>query len=428
MRAMTTSFNPDIVDTALDEALIQAAQEFGTPTYVYVTSRIEERAVAIRAAFRGTFELSFAVKSNPNPGLLKWLHHCVRLLDVSSIGEFRLALRSGWQPEQISFTGPAKRPFELKEAIAGRVGELVLESVDEARMASQIAGEQGVEQAVLVRIAPDRVPKGFGDQMAGRPGAFGIDQEQMLDEVGEILRLPHLRCEGFHIYSGTQSLKAEAICENYRNFMAIFREVCSHFQLAPRKLIFGSGLGVPYHEGDAPLDLELVGQGIRAELEAFKAESRFSATQLVLELGRHLVAEAGFFLTRVVRVKDSRGSRIAICDGGLNNHLAASGHFGMVIHRNYRMHKLGGFGEPGKVDIVGPLCTSIDKLARGAVLPHVVKDDVIAVHTSGAYGLTASPIYFISHPVPREVLVTARGQEDVTRDFHDYQGAAGGTV
>jgi len=247
----------------------------------------------------------------------------------------------------------------------------------------------------------------------------------MLDEVRQILDLPNLQCVGFHIYSGTQSLKPEAICENYRNFMAIFREVCEHFDLSPRKLVFGSGLGVPYHDGDVALNLADVASGIRADLLAFRGLPLFSATQLVLELGWHLVAEAGFFLTRVIRVKNSRGSRIAICDGGLNNHLAATGHFGMVIHRNYRMHKLGGAGEPGKVDLVGPLCTSIDRLARGVMLPHVDAGDVIAVHSSGAYGLTASPIYFISHPSPRELLVVADEIEDVTRDFADIQRRPG---
>jgi diaminopimelate decarboxylase len=406
---------------SLDPLLMRVAEQHGTPSYVYFTELIESRAAALREAFGGVFELSFAVKSNPNPGLLRWLRGSLSLLDVSSIGELRLALRAGWEPGQISFTGPGKRDFELREAIECSIGELVIESLDEAHAANAIAEQLGLVQDVLIRLAPDRVPKGFGDQMAGRPGAFGIDQEQMIDEVRQILALPGLRCVGFHIYSGTQSLKAEAICENYRNFMAIFREVCREFDLSPHKLIFGSGLGVPYHEGDAALDLADVANGIGPDLQEFRGEDRFRTTQLVLELGRQLVAEAGFFLTRVIRVKDSRGSRIAICDGGLNNHLAATGHFGMVIHRNYRMHKVGGQGEPGKVDLVGPLCTSIDRLARGAVLPHVVAGDVIAVHTSGAYGLTASPIYFISHQAPGEFLVKGQQIEVVTRDFADIR-------
>ena len=102
----------------------------------------------------------------------------------------------------------------------------------------------------------------------------------------------------------------------------------------------------------------------------------------------------------------------------MNNHLPASGHFGMVIHRNYPMHKVGGGGPTEKVDLVGPLCTSIDRLASGALLPRLEEGDLIAVHSSGAYGLTASPIHFISHAPPHEVLVDHQGLRQVSR-LHD---------
>ncbi len=138
-------------------------------------------------------------------------------------------------------------------------------------------------------------------------------------------------------------------------FLQIFRDVCTAQDLVPQKLVFGSGLGIPYHSGDTGLDLTAIATGIAPDLDAFRAEPRFAATQLVLELGRYLVGEAGYFVTRVIGLKRSRGSVIGICDGGMNNHLPASGHFGMVIHRNYRMHRVGG-GEPvEKVDLVGPL-------------------------------------------------------------------------
>jgi diaminopimelate decarboxylase len=402
----------------IDQQLENAARAFGTPTYVYFTDAIEARVQRLQAAFGGRFALSYAAKSNPNPGLLSWLKAHVAFLDVSSIGELRLGMGAGWDGKRASFTGPGKREFELREAIESGVGELVVESVREAIAADRIAALLGRVQDVMIRIAPARVPKGFGDQMAGRPVAFGIDVECMHDELPKIFALANLRVMGLHIYSGTQCLKPDAISENYRTFIAVFREVSERYGLSPEKLVFGSGLGIPYHNGDEPLDLEAVAGGIVDELDALKSEPRFSGTQLVLELGRYLVGEAGYFLTRVISVKASRGSRIAICDGGMNNHLPASGHFGMVIHRNYLMHKVsGGDAAIEKVDLVGPLCTSIDRLASGVMLPRVEEGDLIAVHGSGAYGLTASPIHFISHAAPREVLVDQYGQHDVTRAF-----------
>jgi diaminopimelate decarboxylase len=400
---------------SLDEVLARVAEDFGTPAYVYVTDAIEQRLAELRARMGRWFSFSYAAKSNPNPELLRWLARRVEYIDVSSLGEFRLARAAGWAPERASFTGPGKRDVEIEEAMAHGLGELVVESVREAVVADRAARALGRVQSVLVRLSPSRIPRGFGDHMAGRPTPFGLDIESVPQELPRILALGHLRVAGFHIYSGTQCLKPEAICENYRIFLETFSTVCADFGLTPQRLVFGSGLGIPYHAGDSGLDLAQVAGGIAPDLEGFIRDSRFDKASLTLELGRFLVGEAGYFLTRIISVKESRGSRIVICDGGMNNHLPASGHFGMVMHRNYRMHRVGGGEAPEKIDLVGPLCTSIDRLARGVVLPRLAEGDLVAIHGSGAYGLTASPLHFISHPLPREVLVERGRLRDATR-------------
>lgn len=399
----------------LDSILAGAARRFGTPAYVYLTDAIEARLNELRANLGAWFDISYAMKCNPNPALLAWLAQRVDLIDVSSGGEFAMACAAGWQAQRASFTGPAKRDDELRAVIAGGLGELVIESLREARAADRIAAELGVVQPVLIRLAPDRVPKGFGDHMAGRPSPFGIDIEDAPVALPQILALPNLHVIGLHIYSGTQCLRPDAIAENWRIYMQIFREICATHDLMPQKLVFGAGLGIPYHPGDTALSLPQIAADIGPDLNAFRSEPRFSRTRLVLELGRFLVGEAGFFVTRVISTKSSRGSRLAICDGGMNAHLAASGNFGMVLRRNYVIHRIGGGDEVEKVDISGPLCTSIDKIGGAVLLPPLVEGDLIAIHTSGAYGPTASPLHFISHPTPREILVEGGQARDVTR-------------
>jgi len=415
--ATDAATDPATDPAALDRQLAEAAARFGTPAYVYATDEIEARLAHLRAHLGRWFAVSFAVKSNPNPALLDWMRGRLDYLDISSGGEFALSQEAGWDAAKVSFTGPAKRDAELRPAIGAGLGELVLESLREARLADAIAAELGRVQPVLIRLAPARVPKGFGDQMAGRPSPFGIDVEDAAEILPQIAALPNLRIIGLHIYSGTQCLKPEAICENWRIFMQVFSDTCAALDLNPEKLIFGAGLGIPYHPGDSALDLAAIAAEIGPELDAFAAH--FPATRLVLELGRYLVGPAGRFLTRVVSVKQSRGTRIAICDGGLNGNLAASGNFGMVLRRNYVMHRVGG-DENGarpeeKQDISGPLCTSIDKLGGGVALPRLEEGDLIAIHACGAYGPTASPLHFISHPTPVEVLVTGGQMRDVTR-------------
>ncbi|MCD1627362.1 type III PLP-dependent enzyme [Seohaeicola saemankumensis] len=397
-----------------DKQLSVAVQRFGTPSYVYFSDLIDNRIASLNTNFGRWFALSYAMKCNPNPKLLNWLSSRIDYIDVSSGGEFHAAVKSGWDASRISFTGPAKTAQELEGAITAELGELVIESLREARLANSIAQSHGKVQNVLVRISPDRVPRGFGDHMAGRPSPFGIDIEEADAALHEIIALPNLALKGLHIYSGTQSLKPAAIAENWRIFIATFRDLCETHDLKPEKLIFGAGLGIPYHPGDLPLDISEIASDIGGDLDNLQSDPRFSNTKLVLELGRYLVGEAGFFVTRVVSIKESRGARIAICDGGMNAHLAASGHFGMVLRRAYNMHRLGGGTDAEKVDIAGPLCTSIDRLGGNVMLPKLVEADLIVIHASGAYGPTASPTRFISHPDPREVWVDTTDMEDVT--------------
>lgn len=406
-----------MIKRALDERLREAADRFGTPSFVYFTQGIDARIAELREGFGRRLTLSFAVKCNPNPALLAWLGSRIEHLDISSVGELRLARRAGWDAERISFTGPGKREVEIREAIEAGLGLLVVESLREARLADAIARSQGRVQAVVLRIAPDKVPQGFGDQMAGRPCPFGIDLEDADAAIAEVQAMSGLRIKGFHIYSGTQCLKSAAVAENYGHYLSIFERLCTAHGIAPETLILGSGLGVPYHPGDVPLDLAAVADATVPKIDALRAQPAFARAEFMLELGRYLVSESGYFLTRVVSTKTSRGTRIAVCDGGMNNHLPASGHFGMVVRRNYTMHKVGGGAGSEPVTVVGPLCTSIDRLASGVELPPLGEGDIIAVHNSGGYGLTASPIHFISHAAPSEVLVSGDTMRDVSRRF-----------
>lgn len=392
----------------MDAVLQTIAREHGTPCYVYFADRIEERIAALKDAFGGRFHLSFAVKSNPNAALLKWLRGRVENLDISSGGELVRGLAAGWDPRLLSFTGPGKTEAEIESAVRSRIGELVVESLAEAEIAGRVAVRHGLRQPILVRIAPNRVPKGFGLNMAGKPSQFGIDEEELDAALVRIRSLAGLELVGFHIYSGTQCLDAAAIAENYEIFLEMFRRFAAGHGLSPRKLVFGAGIGIPYHERDVAVDLRTVADRINPQLDALRAEPRFADSELVLELGRYLVGEAGIYLTRVIARKVSRGKVLCICDGGMNHHLAACGHFGTVIHRNYRMFRVteGRTGPADEtIDLVGPLCTTIDTLGRGVAMPGLDVGDVVALHCSGAYGLSASPINFISHAPPREWLV-----------------------
>ncbi len=391
------------------ETLARVAATFGTPCFVYFLDQIELRIREIEEAFGGRFEISFAAKSNPNPGIVSWLRGRTPWLDISSAGELRLGLRSGWEASRMSFTGPGKTPAILAEACAAGVGEVVLESIREAEDLSAVAISTGVVQDVLVRVAPTVVPKGFGDWMAGKPSQFGIDEEVAEAAVERIAALPGIRLIGFHAYSGTQCLRVDSLAENYRIFATIFRRLSARVPTPMRKLVFGAGIGIPYHDKDVPVRLGELAAATNPMLDELRAEPKFGEARFLLETGRFLVGEAGCFLVKVIHRKETRGAVICVCDGGMNFHMSAAGRFGMVTPRNYRMIKVvGAEGPEGVFQLTGPLCTSLDSFGRDVRLPELRIGDVIALLSSGAYGLSASPHGFISHDRPKEILVSGR--------------------
>ncbi|MBF0622080.1 MAG: type III PLP-dependent enzyme [Magnetococcales bacterium] len=410
-------------DKDLHGVLNTVAKQFGTPCYVYFQDTLNDRIKALKTALGDLFEVSYAVKSNPNRTLIRHLLDRVDTLDVSSSGELERAVEQGWSGDRLTFSGPAKRRFELVSAITNRCGEVVCESADELAELDQLAGEAGQVMTVLLRINPLTVPKQFGVRMAGKPSQFGIDEEQVDAVLDRFDVFSNLRLKGFHIYSGTNSLNAEGIAENIAIMGELFIRFSERHDLHPEKLIFGSGFGIPYHDNDVPLDLDDLAGRIRQAIQPVATHPRLKNAVRALEMGRYLIGPSGYFLTSVIRKKQSRGTDIALCDGGFNNHIAAFGMLGMVIRRNYPIFKVRGSIKPAEdtdMMLTGPLCTTIDILSQRITLPALSTGDVLGISSSGAYGLTASPEAFIGHPAAREILVTgmAEGKPVVTDISH----------
>lgn len=406
---------------ATREDLMAAARTMGTPLYVYDFDAVRARLAALRAAFGSQFGVSFAVKSNPNRALLERLADQVDSFDVSSFAEAERAVAAGCPAARLTFCGPGKRPEEIRRAVRLGIGELVVESLHEARLADGFAGALGCRQTVLLRINPATSPRAFGVNMSGKPSQFGVDEEEMEAAIDALAALPNLDLAGFHIYSGSNSLSLEGLAENFGILVAIFRRAVAHRGVPPRKLVFGAGFGVPYLPGDEELDIAALAALVLPQIAALRAEPAFAATRMELELGRWLVGPCGWLLSTIIGAKSSRGTEIRICDAGFNTHLAAYGMMGSVIRRNWRIANLSSpDGAPGRYTVVGPLCTTIDTLATKLELPALAIGDVIAIENSGAYGLTSSPTRFISHPEPREALLEGGRLIDVSESLLNH--------
>jgi diaminopimelate decarboxylase len=253
-------------------------------------------------------------------------------------------------------------------------------------------------------------------RMGGRPAAFGFDEEGLADIVSAVEREQLLDLAGVHLYPGTQILDAGVLLGQWHHAIELGRRVALLIARPLRTIDLGGGLGVPYHPSETPLDLARVKNGVPALIEVVQTDRLLRDTRIILEPGRYLTASGGVYLVSVRSVKVSRGMRFVVTDGGMHHHLAASGNLGQFIKRDYPIVPATRLLDTKKypTTVVGLLCTPLDTLGRQTELPLMKQGDLLAVLQSGAYGLTASPTGFLTHPLPAEVLVE-RGRHRVIR-------------
>ncbi|MCY7305055.1 MAG: pyridoxal-dependent decarboxylase, exosortase A system-associated [Rhodoferax sp.] len=380
-----------------------AARVGQTPFYAYDRSLLRERVASLRAALPKGIKLHYAMKANPMPAVVSFMAGLVDGIDVASGGELKVALDAGADAAEISFAGPGKRDPELRQAVASRV--LVnLESPREVDVLAAASADFGVAARVAVRVNPDFELKGSGMKMGGGPKQFGVDVEQMPQLMASI-RHAGLAFEGFHLFAGSQNLRAESICEAQLKSYELALRLAEYTSMPVRFLNLGGGFGVPYFPGEQRLDLAPIGDNLQRLLQ--RARSEMPEVAFVIELGRYMVAEAGVYVTRVVDRKISRGQVYLVTDGGLNHHLSAAGNFGQVVRKNYPVtigNRQGGQATE-IASVVGPLCTPLDLLADRMQLPVAAIGDLAVVFQSGAYGASASPQAFLGHASCPEVLV-----------------------
>lgn len=375
----------------------------GTPCYLYDHARIAERVRALRAALSPTIRLHYAIKANPMPALVAAVARLVDGFDVASAGELALALDAGMGARDIGFAGPGKSAAEIARGHAAGV-LFNVESLREARLLGEIGRRTGRPARIAVRCNLPFALKASGMKMTGAPGPFGIDPEDlpaMWDAIGE----GGIAFEGFHLYAGSQSLRADAIVEAQERSYDQALAWAAQAPVPPSIITLGGGWGIRYARHDQPLDLAPVLASLNAL--AARLERDLPGARLVIELGRYLVGEAGLYVARVVDRKRSGGQVFLVTDGGMHQHLAASGNFGQVIRKNYPVAIDAPASDRGEetASVVGPLCTPLDLLADRATLAVAEPGDLFVVFQSGAYGRSASPRGFLSHPDVGEALL-----------------------
>jgi diaminopimelate decarboxylase len=383
--------------------------EHGSPLYVYDVAAVRARAARLRAVLPARAELAFAVKANPSPAVLSTLAGTGLGADVASGGELRAVLRAGFPASAVCFTGPGKTDAELEAALRAGIRALTLESLDEVESLLGMASLARPGQGLLLRLATTGTEE---RPLIGGAGSlkFGLSDDEadtalgMLHRVGALGPGGMFRVLGFHAFGASNVVEAAVLLTALQDLADRAEALAADHGLDVHLLDNGGGLGIPYSEGGAELDVVAVGEGMAAQMATWAGRPTLREARVLLEPGRWLTGPAGAYLASVVRTKARDGRTIAVMDGGIH-HLARP----VLVGQQQRVVAVGEAALRGaaqvRTDIVGPLCTGLDMLAGDVDLPAVGRGDILAVLDAGAYGFSESMPFFLSHPIPAEVVI-----------------------
>lgn len=395
--------------TADDAVLMNLARVYRTPLYVYDAREVVRAVGTLTAQLPGGSTLYYSVKANPHPEIVRLAraHGCA--LEVSSIGEVRIA-ESLSATVDAMFTGPGKAKVEFDEAIARGVRKFSVESAADRIRLGQAAAEAGVAVDYLVRL--NAAARGSaGMRMSGRPSQFGVDPGGIGEASGLFINDPYSSFRGLHFYPATQIAGESELLESFTNSAREARRLIERYRLELREVDLGGGFFAPF---GVPGDYE-VNPRLRDALERMLDEWlpgwRKRRPTVSFESGRRVVGTSGTLLSTVRDIKQSHGGSFAVLDAGVN-HLGGMSGLGRVLAAPLEPRRIGTMSEgsspevnPFRGTLAGPLCTPADILTSRAAFESLCTGDVLAIPNVGAYGLTASLLAFLSHPIPAEVVV-----------------------
>ena len=391
MNRLDVSLLPHLLD-GVD--LRQLATHVPTPFYAYSANAIRGRVSELQDALHGMdYRICYAVKANPTAALLQLVAEQGIGADIVSVGEMQRSLRAGIPADRIVFSGVGKTADEIAAALEAGVWRFNVESVDELDMLQAVAARMGVQARASVRINPD-VDAGTHEKIStGKSeNKFGVAIDEAREWFASAASRPEVRLDGLHMHIGSQILSLAPFREALHCMRTFHDELVAQGHVIAC-IDLGGGLGVAYRPEDQPVAVADYAALIR---EVFAG---FGGT-LVLEPGRHLVAEAGVLVTRVIRIKHGLDRSFLVLDAAMNDLLRPSLY--EAWHEIVPLHD-----EPRprvRYDVVGPVCETGDTFARARPMPACATGDLVRIGNAGAYGASMGSTYN-SRPLIAEVML-----------------------
>lgn len=383
----------------------QASSAEPVCAYVYDLDTLVAQVESVRVALPERCELYYAIKANGHPAVLSALATYVDGFEVASLGEIGKALATG--ASQLAFSGPAKTDAEISGALQAGLELLNVESVHELRRAGLIGAELGVRVPVALRVNR-RASRLAGDlHMAGIATQFGIDEASLAGAIELVRTLPTIALRGFHLHAVSNNLDADAHATFVTDSVAWCVQQAARHQIDLDIIDVGGGIGVAYTGGHG-FDLSTFSDGLSAAVERLP-----TGVRLIFELGRFLVAAAGWYAAEVVDLKCTHGRYFAVLRGGTHHFRlpAAWGYshpFAVLPIEAWHYPFVRPEVRAVCVDVVGELCTPRDVLAREVWVERLRVGDVVVFPLAGAYAWEISHHDFLSHPHPTKLILSSR--------------------
>ena len=371
--------NLGIVEMNIDYKAL--ANKYGTPLYIYDFDYVENRYTTLKDAFAGKKSLiNYAVKSNSNLSVIAHLAKLGAGADCVSIGEVKRALQAGVDKYKIIFSGVGKRDDEIRTALEYDILLLNLESEAEMKRVEMIAQELGKEARISIRVNPNIDPQTHPYISTGlHENKFGVEIDMAKRMYIYANKSEHLNPIGIHFHIGSQLTKLSPIRESAQIVADLVRSLKA-IKIDIKFFDVGGGIGVVYDD-EVTIAAEAYTQAI------FDATKGLDIT-LLCEPGRYMVANAGAFFTKVLYEKVNDGKRFVIVDGAMNDLLRPS-----LYNAYHKIEAVHVEGEKTEADVVGPVCESGDFFGKNVPLPPLKHNDLLVIHSAGAYGFTMASNY-----------------------------------
>jgi diaminopimelate decarboxylase len=384
---------------------LELVRRFGSPAYAYELARVREAHSALVAALPQPADLFYSLKANPHPAVASELARLRCHAEVSSIGELRTALQAGFAPSSCLYTGPGKTAAELAQALRLGCRRFSVDSPWDLAKVSTASAAARARSDVLLRINPDSSVPGMGLTMCGTPSQFGADAAWVLRQPDAFRGNASVDVVGFHFYMGTNLSAPDAVCRAIGVALDTARELMGR-GFAAKILDLGGGFGHPFAVPSRRPDFSALRAPVESILDRLFPGWRLRSPAVMFESGRYLVASAGRLFATVQDVKISKGRTFIVLDAGIN-HLGGMAGLRRLPNVGVQLkpHVTDETTDMADADLVGPLCTPLDALARGTTLPKLRVGDVVEIPNVGAYGLTASLMAFLSHAAPEEIVL-----------------------